>query len=319
MTHEDALAALQEAAQKDSAAEEQAPAEAPPATEPVVTPEGKEPAPEVQADAQGEESGVEEHTEMAEEFNPDNLPPELIPAWKQLQAAWTPKLQEAAQIRKQFEELGGIETAQQALELQQRLSDPQNWPQLYEELYEAMQQQGFEFEDGTDVPTPPVAPFDVADDPELAPLATALQGLQRQSQEQAAMLEHFRQEQAFQRQAAEAELRHQQHIANMQRQVNDIRQANKHYDDEDIRAIVELGSFYNDDLKAAQQRYEAHIARRLDRYFAAKAGATPPSVQPQPGAGVLSEQERAPLTLREAEEEAVEYLRNLQAAGDLDL
>lgn len=325
MSHEDAVAALQTAAEQD-AAEEQA-GVAPPASppEPTTAPPAPEGAPAENADepvgqAAGEAGGEQPEEEFVP-FNPDDLPPELLPGWKQLQAAYTPRLQEAAAIRKRVEELGGFDAVQQAAQLQQAFSDPSNWPSLYEELYQAMEQAGFEFED----PTAPVAPqfpgapaADDFTDPELAPLMQQLQQLQNQQSQQQSLIEQFYAQQEFQRAAAEEELRQAQHLANLQRQVVGIRQSNPHYTDDDMRGIIELGAFYNDDLVTASQRYEQIRADALTRYFEKKSAGAPPSVAPVAGAGIDSSQEHEAETLRDAEAEAVEYIRRLQDAGDID-
>jgi hypothetical protein len=327
MSHEDALAALNEAIAADNAPAapvEQA-VEAPPASPPA--PEGApavdNPSPEGQAGAQGEESGAVEQPNEEEfvPFNPDQLPEELLPAWKQMQAAFTPRLQEAAAIRKQFEELGGMEAVQQAVELQQRIMDPSSWPILYEELYQAMVQAGFDFEDEPGAPTAPQQEFGqggVFDDPDLAPLHQQLQQLQGQTAQQQMMIEQFVQQQEYQRALAEEELRQAQYLAQMQQQVVNIRQSNPHYTDEDVRAVIELGMAYNDDLMTAQQRYEAIVADRLSRYFEGKKVGAPAAVQPVAGAGVDSIQESEPQSLAEAEAEAIELMRRLQEAGDID-
>lgn len=318
MSHEEAISALEAAV---AAGDEQAP-EAPPASPaPVVEGAPVNAEPQGQAAAQGEEPGsVQQPEEGFVPFNPDELPPELIPAWRQLQAAWTPKLQEAAAIQRRYEELGGEEAIQRAMEIYERVADPSSWPTLYEELYQAMEEAGFEFEDSPSAPAVSGAPASLpaVDDPELAPLVQELQALRGRSDEQQMLIEQFYAEQDAQRQLAEQELRQAQHLANLQRQVVGIRQANPSYTDEDIRDIVTLGSFYNDDLNLAQQAFEASFARRMDRYFEAKKLGAPPSTQPVPGAGVVSEEDKRPVTLKDAEEEAVELMRRLQAAGEID-
>lgn len=323
MSDADVFAALTEAAAADAAGEsgEQAPT-APQASHPA--PEEGAPvegAPQVsdQAPPADEAAGVEQSESDFVPFNPDELPEELLPAWRQLQAAFTPKLQEAAQIRRTFEELGGVEGIQQAVELRNRIADPSNWPALYEELYQAMEQAGFEFEDPA-APMEPRSPFgDVADDPELAPLISELQQLRHRTEAQDELLAALQEEQALRQEMAEQELQQTQYLAQMSRAVNAIRQANPHYDDEDVRAIIEIGTFYGDDLLTAQQRYEDIVARRLERYMQSKKAPIPAAVQPVAGAGVLSQEDKSPETLEEAEAEAIELLRRLAAEGELDL
>lgn len=321
MSDADVLAALQDAAAQDVVAEQAA--QAPPAQSHEAPVEGAPVEEQSQIDDQAppldSEGGEQSEDDDALTFNPDELPEELIPAWKQIQRAFTPRLQEAAAIRKRYEELGGEDTIQQAVGLYNRIANPQEWPALYEELYHAMEQAGFEFEDSS-TPTPPSAgSFDsFEDDPDLAPLVQELQSLRSRTEEQDALLSQLQEEQDFRQQLAEEELRQTQYLAQMSRQVMSIRQANPHYDDDDIRAVIEIGTFFGDDLVTAQQRYEEHIARRLDRYFSSKRAGAPASVQPVAGAGVLSQEDKMPATIEDAAEEAVELLRRLQADGELD-
>lgn len=331
MSYEDALSALTEAAAQDVAAEQAQPA--PPASPapaaPVAAPQAPEGAPvegaqpvEGQAPAQAVEAGGVEQPEdeAVVPFNPDELPPELIPAWKQMQSAFTPRLQQAAAINKRFQELGGEEVVQQAVDLYQRIGDPNNWPSLYEELYNAMQEAGLDyFDDDADAePAAPAQLGELADDPELAPLVNQLKALQARTDQQQALLDHFNEQQEAQRYAAEQELQQTQHLAALQRQVVGIRQANPHYTDDDIRDIVQMGAFFNDDLELASQAYEASFARRMTRYFEGKSAGAPPAVAPAAGAGLLSNEDKRPETVDEAEAEAIEYMRSLQAQGMFD-
>lgn len=333
MTDEAVFSALTEAAAQDVAAEQVL--NAPPASQPAApvaapaSPQSDAPvegtaAPEGQAPVQAVEAGGVEQPaqEPAVPFNPDDLPEELIPAWRQMQAAFTPRLQQAAAIQKRFEELGGEDAVQQAIDLYTRVGDPQNWPTLYEELYNAMEEQGFEFEDPA-LPGTPAAPTvqspfgDVASDPDLAPLVQELQALRGRTDEQQQLIESFHEEQALRNQMAEEELQQSQYLANMHRQVVSLRQANPHYDDADIREIVKIGTFYGDDLALAAQDYESAFARRMTRYFEKKQAGAPASVGPVTGAGVLSNQDDRPETVEEAARQAEEYLRRLQDAGEI--
>jgi hypothetical protein len=322
MSYDDAIAELTAAASQADDGEQavEAPT-APPASPPA--PESGAPADNVTPEGQAPEAPAPVAPDTPDApFNPDELPEELLPAWRQMQAAFTPRLQQAAAINKRFEELGGEDTVQQAVDLYTRISDPQSWPELYEELYRAMEASGFEFEDPTSsAPGGAVAPGLgqlPVDDPDLAPIIQQMEQLRSRSDEQQLLIDRFYAEQDIHRQMAEEELRQTQYLSNMQRQVVAIRQANPHYTDDDMRAVVELGSFYNDDLGLAQQRFEDIVASRLDRYFEAKKAGAPASVQPPTGAGVLSDEDKRPITLADAEAEAVELMRRLQAEGEID-
>lgn len=288
-----------------------------PAPEAVPAPEQGAPVNEAPAEGQAPE-GTPEEVEVAP-FNPDDLPEELKAGWKQLEAAYTPRLQEAAQTRRQIEALGGLDAAQQAVELAQWIQNPENWPAVYEEMYQAMQANGFEFEDDVPVaPSTPAGPQFEDLDPELAPIMSRLDALQAQTAQQQQQLEAFYAEQAAQREYAELEFQQMQRLSEMQRQVSEIRTANPSYTETDMKAIIELSAFYQDDIHAAQQRYESIVADRLSRYFEGKKAPAPVATQPVSGAEVTSHEDQTPETFEEAAEQAEELMRRLQAEGALD-
>jgi hypothetical protein len=81
------------------------------------------------------------------QFNPDTLPPELQPGWKQLQAAFTQRprrLQERRALEEQASQFEGIDpsAAREALELYTALQDPDYLVQFHGELSQALQAQG---------------------------------------------------------------------------------------------------------------------------------------------------------------------------------
>lgn len=319
MSHEDAVQAITEAAAAEAAGD-QAAEVAPPA--PTEAPAPVEGAPEnvvAPEPVQAPQGNTE--PEPLVPFNPDELPEELIPAWKQMQSAFTPRLQEAAAVKRTIEELGGVESVQQAVELAQWMQNPDNWPTVYEQVYQAMEEAGFEFEDGsiTGAPAPAGQPFDPGDDPELAPIVSSLRSLEQQSAQQQQLIEQFYAQQESQQQMAALELQQMQHLAEMQRQVAGIRQANPSYTDSDMKAVIELASFYNDDLLTAQARYESIVADRLSRYFEGKrAAGAATATQTPAGAGVVSHESQEPESLEDASAMAEELLRQMQAAGELD-
>lgn len=318
MSDADVASELQAAVAADAAAEQ--PTEAPPVVSsapPAGAPEENVPVVEVQPPVEPEV------TEPLVPFNPDELPEELLPAWKQLQAAWTPKLQEAAAIQRQFEQYGGADAVDQAAALYARIADPEQWPAIYQELSAAMEEYGYEFDGEQEQPAAPASPnfgdLDV-NDPELAPIIARLQELEGTTQSQSEALEQFYMNQQASQMLADEELRQAQHLAQLQRQVVSIRQANPNYDDEDVKDIVRMAPFFNDDLALAHAAFEQSFARRMDRYYAGKKGAESPTHGSPMGAGVSSQE--APdedITLEQVEAEAVEYMRRLQDAGDLDL
>ncbi len=258
-------------------------------------------------------------------FNPDQLPPELQPGWRQLQAAFTRKTQELAEERRQLDSqlasLGDAEQVQQAMELFTAMQDPRNWVQLHEELSTAMQQYGLTPAQADQAAAEALAQQQepgtpdltgLSDDPDLAPLANSVQAMQQR-------LEAFEQQQQQALMARQAELEQQQHFNELMHQVNQIQQSNPTYDEDDITSILELSSFYNGDLARAQERYEAGIQRRLGRYLAGKQEAQDlSSSQPPTGSTAAATPVEAPETTDGFLEWAEEHLRQLQAAGELD-
>ncbi|MCZ2109496.1 MAG: hypothetical protein LC118_08005 [Dehalococcoidia bacterium] len=328
MSHEEAVQALQDAAaiDPDFGGTPPAPEQAQPT--PVATPEGEKPNPAEQPAPEASDPVAQPEAQDSETFfNPDALDPALIPAWKQLQAAYTQKTQSLAEQRKQLEALGGPEVVAEAVELYSRISDPANWPQLHAELSEAMQEAGL-----TPAQADALAAEELQrqatgsssldglnlDDPDIAPLASALKEQSAQVQSLRQMVEALTGDLSMRAESEALERQQQEHAMKIRNDLMSIKASRPDYDDDDLRAIIERAPFFNDDIHAAQASYEADIARRLDRYFASKEAAKTPSIQPQPGAGSSSVVDDTPRTLAEAGAEAEELLRNLQAAGELD-
>lgn len=323
MSHEDAVAAIEAAVQADSSdqADPFVSSEASPAGEPTpqVQPSAQPVEPQAPAQPVAPVAPVEQpavDTFDGGQFNPDELPAELQPGWKQLQAAFTQKTQALAEQQRQLEALGDLESLQQAAELYNRIADPSYWPQLHAELAEAMEQYGLTPAEAAQVAAEarePELPADLAQlegDPELAPLLQHTREIQ-------ARLDAFEQMQAEREAMEEAERTHEMLVGELMRQANAIRQARPDYSDDDMDAIMQLSSFHNGNLIAAQHAYEEAVQRRIAQYFAGKqAASSEPAVQPPAGAGVESSQEDLPETLEDAEKWAIEHLRQRQAAGE---
>jgi hypothetical protein len=198
------------------------------------------------------------------QFNPDTLAPELQAGWKQLQAAYTQKTQQLAAERQQ--------TAQ-AVELFNALQDPTYLQQFHAELSTHLQAQGLtsaeanveaaqriEAEVSGQATEPTVDLAALKADPELAPLAAALEAQQQR-------LDSF-EEQAKAREEAEAMANWQMAVAGeLQRQEMSILQANPHYTESDMDAVHELAAYFDGNLHQAQQRYEAIGQSLVDRYL----------------------------------------------------
>lgn len=313
MSYDDAAAALQASLQDE---ESEAPVEQAKPVAESETPQGVEEQVEEQPSEDSEEEAF---------FNPDELPEELLPAWRQLQADYTRKTQALAEQRRQLEQYGDPEEVTNAVELYHRLSDPENWVQLHGELTQALVEAGYTFEEAQEVAQ---SEMEIQademgiglDDPEIAPLQNEIAQLRQYQQEQQAYLSQLEEERQFFAQQQEAERAHNEYVAYMQGQVSDLRKAYPHYDNDDLQAVVELGSFYNDDLTQAAQAYEAHVARRMERYLQSKAGAQSPTHGAPKGAG--SDSEVPPVEPDELSEdfenEMVDLFRELQARGEID-
>lgn len=259
---------------------------------------------------------------FTEKFDPNTLPPELLPAYKSMQADYTRKTQGLAERARQFEQYGDLDI-ETAVELMQRVSDPQGLQAFISEASGWLEEQGFTpaqarvaatqaAQDAADGPAgDPFAGLDAlaANDPELAPLAQAVRALQAQ-------VSNIDQDRADRLAAERAQAQELQVLGELQRMENFIRSENPQYTDADVEAIYELGAFYDGNLIQAQQAYEARFADRLGRYLAAKdvpAGA--PSVQPL-GIPVGQPEGRAdynPLDPKQAHEAAMELLRHIEA------
>lgn len=324
MSHEDAVAALESAVRQDAGLE-QAPAAPSP-----VAPEGAEVVPPV-APATPAPPAVPAPAAQEPEpptfFNPDQLDPGLLPGWKQLQAAFTQKTQELAEQRRAVEQYGDPETLTDAVELYNRITDPDNWPQLAQELSEAMQEAGMSPAQANQLAAETVQQqaqepsfLDGLDlsDPELAPIAQSLKAQAQRTAQLEAQLESFRTDQQQQVEYQEAERAQQAHALNVQQQLVTIAQANPTYTQDDMEDIVRLAPFYNDDFFQAQTAYENMAARRLSRYFEGKQTSLTPSVQPpgMPGSSTATPVEDQ--TVEQVGLEMEEYFRGLQAAGELD-
>lgn len=317
----DVIAALEGAAAQDAGdSTEQAPTPAPSVTPPA----GNEPATPVQPAAPAPEPQAPEapavDTFDGGKFNPDTLDPALRPAWAQLQAAFTQKTQALAERGKQLEELGDVESLQQAAELYRRVQDPSNWAAMHAELTEALKAQGT-VPAAQAEPAPP-SPISVPDDvdPELKPLLEKLQQTEAKTAQMEAALAEIRSSREQEIQAEQAELQRLQMLGEITRQENAIKEMNPHYTQGDVDSIYELAPYHGGNLLAAQAAYERITGDAVARYFDGKKGVAAAGIQPASGLGQSAQEApTTPQTFEEAAAEAEEMVRQLQAAGELDM
>jgi hypothetical protein len=268
------------------------------------------------------------------QFNPDELPEELQPGWRQLQGAFTRKTQEMAGTLREAEALLGLgvdaETATHAVDLYSRINDPSNWPALYEQLGQVMRQNGIEVPGAAEAPaaqTPVASDVDDAQldalveaDPDLAPLVATIRAqradLARVDSVQA-RLDALETERIAAAEEAEQMRLYNEELSRIQAEEARIREAFPSYKDEDVNMVYEMSSFHNGDLVKAQERLESYVQSRVDAALSGKARPKKASAPPAPTTK-KTEAAKAPETIRDVEEEAVEHLRALQRAGELD-
>lgn len=254
---------------------------------------------------------VAQNTDLFEgtQINPDELPAELQPLVKQLQAAFTQKTQSLAAERTQIEALGDIESLQQAVELFDRINDPSNWGQLYQELTVAMQQQGMTPAEAQVAATQVVQQeqaaalnLDSIDDPDLAPLV-------QQLKTQQAELDQLKSARQEEQQNAQAEYERQAFLGELQRQENAVRAAHPDWDDNKVLAVYQMSSFFGGNLAPAAEALSKLLSGERELYLNQKAAAATETgrIAAPRGAGQQSEHVSDPQTIREAEAEALEF------------
>ena len=258
---------------------------------------------------------------MGENFDPASLPPELQPAYKQMQAHWTRTLQQAAPYRRLAEEYQIEDPAQlrEVIQFHQDLQDPSSWKAIHQELGQLLEQQGLSPAQADAAATQalqqqaqsqdPMAAF--AEDPEFQPIRSAFDSIRNDVQSLKAELE----------QAREAERQQQIQMAiqgEHQRQENIIRQSRPDWGDNDVESIYQLSVSMGGNLLDAAARYEAMQASWAERFVGQKESPNPVTAETVlPGA--VSQQEqggeagRVP-TLDEAHTALMAHLRSIGAA-----
>jgi hypothetical protein len=228
----------------------------------------------------------------AGQFNPDTLPPELQPGWKQLQAAYTQKTQELAEQRRQLEGIDPAQ-AQEAIQLYQALQDPNYLREFYTELSEVLG----EGTSTTEAAPAPEANPAVSDtlaalkaDPELAPVAEQLSQLQ-------AELQSMKDAQAAEREAAELANWQMAMAGEIQRQeavlIKDGLDEKKH-----LPYVHDIAGAYEGNLLEAANVFQRIRQEAISEYLNGKQ-VVEPGVAPAPGASQTSEVPTTPQDLDE--------------------
>ncbi len=317
MTFDEAAAALQDSGQQEASqeaspelghhatAEEQAAATPTPGE--VTPPETTTP----EQDAEVFSTPEGEDSFMGEDFNPDLLPDELKPGFKQLQAEWTRKTQSLAEQRKALEELGSPEELQQAREFYQSLQDPEYLQAFYGELGGVLEELGLSPEQAAAVvedqqaqdqsvePAPELAQL-AQTDPELAPFVEKFTAMEQR-------LNQFEQQQSEREQAMVQERQLMAEAAEIDRMVQAVREDHPEYGDDDWQSIYDRAVAVDGDVLRAAELYEADKSRIIEGYLSQKP--VPHAVTPTTGGDVVTEDEPAELkTLDDAQAAAQAYI-----------
>lgn len=243
-------------------------------------------------------------------INPDDLPDELKPFAKQLQADYTRKTQALAEQRKAFEAFGEANPSEvlEAYQFTQRLqSDPQYALQVHGELTRALQAEGLTLGEAQAAATQAMQQPDETPDP--WDMNEEMYGVvPPQVQQQLDQMQKFMQD--YQQQVEQQNM-----VNEYMRQDAMIRQAHPEYSEQDMEHITQL-AYAHGDLVKAEQAYADMRSQIMSSYLGQKK--TVPATAPS---GVAQGQpaEPNPLTTADpkqnfdrADEAAREMLR---AAG----
>jgi hypothetical protein len=224
-------------------------------------------------------------TESFTGFDPSVLPEDMQAVYKSMQADYTRKTQEIAELRRGFGALSeqGVDpdVALQAVGFVQALNED---PDFAMQIAAQIQQNA-----GTpDVSQPTVETIPENND-------NSYEGLPPQL---AAELEEMR---AFRESMLEFQAQ-QESLEELEAMENTIKTSNPHYNDDDMETIYSLAYAHDGDLMAAAEQYHAMQQRMLGSYLQSKQvphGATPapamPSSVPSPGFKSLDEAHKAAL------------------------
>lgn len=224
-------------------------------------------------------------------FDPSLLPEDMQQVYKSMQADYTRKTQEIAELRRNYESFSenGVDPTEalEAVSLMQRLnSDPEYALEVAQNIQSRLEELGYSSQNVEDTP--------VVDN-------TSYEGLPPELQAELQQMREFRQSMMEQQQQQEI-------LTQLDAAEQTIRTANPNYNDSDIEAIYSLAYSTNGDLLAAQEAYHGIQQRLLGSYLEAKSvphGATPapsaPSSTPHRDFGNLDDAHKA----------AMEAVRNI--------
>lgn len=248
--------------------------------------------PEVAGVNDSVEAPVEDNQFEAESFtgfDPNTLPEDLQTVYRSMQADYTRKTQEIADLRRYNESLSelGVDP-NQAINIVDFFRQLENDPQIANEFVSRVQSYWEQPQVDSN------GSFE-------APIDQSYEGLPQELAQELQAMREFRQEMMVQQQQSEI-------MAELEVEEQQIRLSNPHYSDEDIEAIYSLAYATEGDLQAAAQQYHAIQQRLLGGYLQSKQ--VPPGATPMP-TGPVSTPGREFGTLDEAHAAAKEALRNI--------
>lgn len=231
---------------------------------------------------------------------------------REMQGVMTQRTQEAAEIRKQFEDLGDPTEAREALAFYQGIrTDPNYAAQVYDFLTTNLMAAGYspaqaaaaaltQMDDPVEeIPETPALP-EGGDDVDEA-LARRLTEIDRRTQQLDARFTE-----------AEQREQHARMVNEILRQDNAIRQAHPDYTDEHVDMIYALAESTEGNLFAAEQMFSKFREAEIQRYISSKETADDPAPPATPPAAILE----TPRTLDQAHTAALERLRTELAQGN---
>lgn len=235
-----------------------------------------------------DETVVEDNQPEAESFtgfDPNVLPEDMQAVYKSMQADYTRKTQEIAELRRQYDAFSEAEVdpavALQAVEFLQELNTN---PEFAKQIADQIQQ---------NVGAPDVSQPDVQATSENNDVS--YEGLPPQLAAELEEMRAFREEML----AMQAQ---QESLEELEVMENAIKTSNPHYTDADMEAIYSLAYAHSGDLMAAAEQYHSLQQHLLGNYLQTKQvphGATPaptaPSTIPTPGFKSLDEAHKAAL------------------------
>lgn len=233
------------------------------------------------------EAPVEDNQFEAESFtgfDPSTLPEDLQQVYRSMQADYTRKTQEVAELRRFNDSLSelGVDPneAINIVDFVRRLeTDPHAASEFVSRVQSHWEQ-----------------PADIGmTQADTTPVEQSYEGLPPALAQEIAEMREFRQEMMIQQQQAEI-------IGQLEMEEQQIRLANPHYSDDDVEAIYSLAYATEGDLQAAAEQYHAIQQRLLGGYLQSKqvpTGATPvptgPNTTPSPGFKNLEDAHKAAL------------------------